>query len=164
MFIGKCGLIWKRCMPEIIFSKKESQIWYFESFIFWSKFRFWGQLLGVLASVFLIFLSLGNHGGRQFYSCIPGHISFQAKDHTRHNIDHKQCEWLVAFFSRGWDSTWVDFESSVFMWRDLDLALLYITFGQTLLEMILGLKCDFFSCLSFVPIHHTQSMLLLHSM
>ena len=35
----------KRCMPEIIFSKKELQIiWDFESFIFWLKFRFWGLL------------------------------------------------------------------------------------------------------------------------
>ena len=52
MFIKTCGRIQKRCMPEIIFSKKESQKRYFESFIFWSKFRFWEQLLGVLASVF----------------------------------------------------------------------------------------------------------------
>ena len=52
MFTKTCGRIQKRCMPEIIFSKKESQKRYFESFIFWSKFRFWEQLLGVLASVF----------------------------------------------------------------------------------------------------------------
>ena len=44
MFIGTCGRIWKRCIPEKIFSKKESQIWCFESCIFWSKFCFWGQL------------------------------------------------------------------------------------------------------------------------
>ena len=42
-------------MPEITFSKNEFQIWYFESFIFWSKYRFWGQLYDVLASAFLIF-------------------------------------------------------------------------------------------------------------
>ena len=28
-------------MPGIIFSKKEFQMWHFESFIFWSKFLFW---------------------------------------------------------------------------------------------------------------------------
>ena len=38
-------------MPEIIFSKKEFEIWYFES-MFWSKFGFWGLLQGVLAGVF----------------------------------------------------------------------------------------------------------------
>ena len=33
-------------MPEIIFFKKELQIWDFESFIFWSKFRFFGTAFG----------------------------------------------------------------------------------------------------------------------
>ena len=149
--------IFKKRIPNMIF-------WIIYILV---QISFLGTALGRFSLwFFFIFLSSADHGGRQFYSCIPGHISFelsQANDQTRHNMDHKQCEWLVAFFSRGWDSTWVDFESSVFMWRDLDLALLYITFGQTLLEMILGLKCDFFSCLSFVPIHDTQSMLLLHS-
>ena len=36
-----------------IFSKKEFQIWDFESFILWSKFTFFGGLLyGILASIF----------------------------------------------------------------------------------------------------------------
>ena len=38
MFFGTSGQIWKRCMPEMIFFKKEFQMRDFESFIFWSKF------------------------------------------------------------------------------------------------------------------------------
>ena len=40
---GTCGRKWKSCIPEIIFSKKQFQIWDFESSIFWCKFRFLGD-------------------------------------------------------------------------------------------------------------------------
>ena len=56
-------------LPEKIFSKKELQIRDFESFIFWSKFRFLGHCFRAFQPVlFLNFLSLVNHGGRHFYS------------------------------------------------------------------------------------------------
>ena len=55
-------------MPEIIFSKKEFQIWDFESLIFWSIFVFQGTALGRFSQCFLKFLSSANHGGRHFYS------------------------------------------------------------------------------------------------
>ena len=35
-------------MPKALFSKKEFQIWYFESFIFWSKFRLFGDCFRTL--------------------------------------------------------------------------------------------------------------------
>ena len=64
---GTCGRIKKQSIPEIIFSKREFQIWDFESFIFWSEFRFWGLFYGVLASVcFFNFSSSANHGGQLF--------------------------------------------------------------------------------------------------
>ena len=47
-------------MPEIMFSKKEFQIWDFESFIFWSKFLFWGgTTLGRFSQCFFIFFFIG---------------------------------------------------------------------------------------------------------
>ena len=40
-------------MPEIIFSKKEFQMWYFESFIFWSKYHYiLGTALGRFSQFF----------------------------------------------------------------------------------------------------------------
>ena len=63
MSAGTSGQMQRSCAPEIIISKKEFQIWHFESFIFWSKFHFWGLLQGVLAIVFFLnFSSLANHG------------------------------------------------------------------------------------------------------
>ena len=53
-------------MLEIIFSKKEFQMWDFESFIFWSKFRCFGYCFRTFQSVFFFFNSSSstNHGGR----------------------------------------------------------------------------------------------------
>ena len=60
------------CDWNNIFKKKKFQIGYFESFTFWSKFRFWGQLKGFFARFFLInFSSSANNGGRQIYSPPP---------------------------------------------------------------------------------------------
>ena len=53
---GTCGQIWKRCMLEIIFSKKEFQMWDFESFIFWSKFRCFGYCFRTFQSVFFFLI------------------------------------------------------------------------------------------------------------
>ena len=39
-------------MPEIMFSKKELQIWDFQSFIFWSKIRFWGTSFRIFYLIF----------------------------------------------------------------------------------------------------------------
>ena len=52
---GTSGQIYKRCMPEIIFSKKEFQIWDFESFIFWSKFHFLWDCFKAFLPVFFFF-------------------------------------------------------------------------------------------------------------
>ena len=45
MSTGTSGQIQKHCMPKILSSKKEFQIWDFESFIFWSKACFLGSAL-----------------------------------------------------------------------------------------------------------------------
>ena len=55
MFTGNCGRISQICMLEMIFSKKEFQIWDFESFIFWSKFHFLGDCFRVFQPVFFLF-------------------------------------------------------------------------------------------------------------
>ena len=50
------------CIPEITFSKKEFQIWEFESFyilIFWSKFHFLGDCFRALKSVLFLFFIVG---------------------------------------------------------------------------------------------------------
>ena len=43
--------IQKSCMPEIIFSKKDFQTRDFESFMFWSKFRYFGDCFKVFQPV-----------------------------------------------------------------------------------------------------------------
>ena len=43
MSSGTCGRVWKICVPKIIFSSKEFQMWDSESFIFLSKFPFLGD-------------------------------------------------------------------------------------------------------------------------
>ena len=51
------GCPWE-CLDEykkVVLPKKEFHIWHFESFIFWSKFLFWGLLQGVFASFFFYF-------------------------------------------------------------------------------------------------------------
>ena len=69
MSTGTWGQILKSCMSEIIFSKKESQIWDFESFLFWYKFRFFGTASGRFSQCFFkTFSSSANHGDRHFYS------------------------------------------------------------------------------------------------
>ena len=47
-------------MPEIIFSKKEFQMWYFESFIFWSKYHYiLGTALGRFSQFFFLVFVVG---------------------------------------------------------------------------------------------------------
>ena len=62
MSTGTWGL--KMYARNNIFKKKELQIWVFESFIFWSKFRFSEDCF----RVFFNFSSSVNHGGQHFYS------------------------------------------------------------------------------------------------
>ena len=52
-----------------MFSKKQFRIWNFESFIFWSKFRFLGDCFRTFQPVlFFNFPSSANQGSRHFYS------------------------------------------------------------------------------------------------
>ena len=79
-------------MPEIIFSKKEFQIWDFESFISWSRFR--GLLWGVLANAFFFsFSSSASHGGWHFYtaSLSPPLLPY-----------HKKASYGSVFATRQW--------------------------------------------------------------